>query len=466
MTDVRKVLVVDDQADVREALRLLLKGAGYSIQMADSPDGAIAAAIAGDQQLMVIDMNYAYDTTSGREGIALLDHLRVLKPDVPVIAMTGWSTIELAVEAMQHGACDFITKPWDTRHLLEVFEKHLAAEGRKRVVASSFDNELAIARRVQARLLPPACFATRHLEIDCAFVPAGQVGGDLYDFFETESGGVGFLLGDVCGKGLGAALLVANLQATIRGQRDLARSPARLLERINRLFFHSTRPEHFATLFFGFYEPATEMLRYVNCGHPPPVLLRENDVTELLEPTATVLGAFENTVIEEGVTPLAQGDRLLVFSDGFAEAGMSADSNDDDWALKYHPLSGTDPLRALRRASGCDGYFGRLSSRRHYRDGSPRGTELVRPALDDKIARGLGSGCNDLETAVTRKFAKLGKAAMLASEKHHFDSQPFGRTVCSYALEDDHAARGARRFGAAAQNRDCFAIGPVVQNSS
>ena len=111
MTDVRKVLVVDDQADVREALRLLLKGAGYAIQMADSPEAAIAAAVGGDQDLIVIDMNYAYDTTSGREGIALLDHLRSLKPDVPVIAMTGWSTIELAVEAMQHGACDFVTKP-------------------------------------------------------------------------------------------------------------------------------------------------------------------------------------------------------------------------------------------------------------------------------------------------------------------------------------------------------------------
>src|SRR5215467_10743551 len=138
-TDVRKVLVVDDQADVREALRLLLKGAGYSIQMADSPDAAIAAALAGDQHLMVIDMNYAYDTTSGREGIALLDHLRALKPDVPVIAMTGWSTIELAVEAMQHGACDFITKPWDTHHLLDVFEKHLSAENRKRAANSSLD---------------------------------------------------------------------------------------------------------------------------------------------------------------------------------------------------------------------------------------------------------------------------------------------------------------------------------------
>ncbi|HEY3452996.1 MAG TPA: SpoIIE family protein phosphatase [Bryobacteraceae bacterium] len=353
MTDVRKVLVVDDQADVREALRLLLKGAGYAIQMADSPEAAIAAAVGGDQHLMVIDMNYAYDTTSGREGIALLDHLRSLKPDVPVIAMTGWSTIELAVEAMQHGACDFVTKPWDTRHLLEVFEKHLGAEGRRRAAATSLNNELAIARRVQTRLLPPACFAVGNVEIDCAFVPAGQVGGDLYDFFETESGGVGFLLGDVCGKGMGAALLVANLQATIRSQRDLAECPARLLERTNRMFFHSTRPEHFATLFFGFYEPATQTLRYVNCGHPQPVLLRANDAVELLAPTAMVLGAFENALIEEGTARLESGDRLLVFSDGFAEAGMTDDTDDDDWAL--------DSIRCLVRTR-CERFAGRLAA--------------------------------------------------------------------------------------------------------
>ncbi len=353
MTDVRKVLVVDDQADVREALRLLLKGAGYAIQMADSPEAAIAAAVGGDQHLMVIDMNYAYDTTSGREGIALLDHLRSLKPDVPVIAMTGWSTIELAVEAMQHGACDFVTKPWDTRHLLEVFEKHLGAEGRRRAAATSLNNELAIARRVQTRLLPPACFAVGNVEIDCAFVPAGQVGGDLYDFFETESGGVGFLLGDVCGKGMGAALLVANLQATIRSQRDLAERPARLLERTNRMFFHSTRPEHFATLFFGFYEPAAQTLRYVNCGHPEPVLLRANDAVELLAPTAMVLGAFENALIEEGTARLESGDRLLVFSDGFAEAGMTDDTDDDDWAL--------DSIRCLARTR-CERFAGRLAA--------------------------------------------------------------------------------------------------------
>jgi serine phosphatase RsbU (regulator of sigma subunit) len=151
---------------------------------------------------------------------------------------------------------------------------------------------------------------------------------------------------------LGAALLVANLQATIRGQRDMAERPGRLFERINRLFFHSTRPEHFATLFFGFYEPATQTLRYVNCGHPEPVLLRANNAVELLAPTAIVLGAFENAPMEEGITRLESGDRLLIFSDGFAEAGMT-DSDNDGWAL--------DSIRCLARI-GCERFAGRLAA--------------------------------------------------------------------------------------------------------
>lgn len=111
--DTKKVLVVDDQADVREALRLLLKAAGYSTQTAESPGEALSVTASGDPDLIVIDMNYTWDTTSGEEGLRLLDRLRAHRRDVPIIAMTGWSTIELAVRAMQRGACDFIPKPWD-----------------------------------------------------------------------------------------------------------------------------------------------------------------------------------------------------------------------------------------------------------------------------------------------------------------------------------------------------------------
>src|SRR5437764_15345575 len=330
--DLRKVLVIDDQADVREALRLLLKRAGYAIQMAESPNDALAAAAFCDHDLILMDMNYTSDTTSGREGLDLLERLHAQRRDVPIIAMTGWSTIELAVEAMQRGACDFIPKPWDSHQMLAVLEKHLNPGGRDRGSSSSKEAELTIARNVQRRLLPQPHLSACGLECECVSLPAGDIGGDLYDFFEVDPCGVAFLLGDVSGKGIGAALLVANLQATIRSQQELARSPAKLLERVNRLFFQFTRPEHYATLFFGVYEETTHTIRYVNCGHPSPMLLRTDGEFEFLDSTATVLGAFNGSVFSERTVSLAQGDRLVLFSDGLSEARI--DQPDEDWLIE------------------------------------------------------------------------------------------------------------------------------------
>lgn len=328
-TGLQKVLVVDDQPDVREALRLLLKGAGYAIETAESPNDALAVAAYRDHDLIVMDMNYTWDTTSGEEGLRLLDRLKAQRRDVPIIAMTGWSTIELAVEAMHHGACDFVPKPWDNRHFLAVVEKHLKAEPQR---ARPLDAELAIARKVQRKLLPQPHFSAYGLDCECACLPAGEIGGDLYDFFEIDAGSMAFLLGDVCGKGIGAALLVANLQATIRGQRELARHPSRLMERVNYLFFESTRPEHYATLFFGVYNAEARSVRYVNCGHPSAVLLRSSGEFEMLEATATVLGAFKERGFEEREIGMAPGDRVVLFSDGFSEAKMEDDG--EDWAVK------------------------------------------------------------------------------------------------------------------------------------
>lgn len=325
---VRKVLVVDDQPDVREALRLLLKGAGYATATAESPNEALAAVANQDYDLVVIDMNYTWDTTSGEEGLRLLDRLRARRREIPVIAMTGWSTIELAVEAMRHGACDFVPKPWDNRSLISTIGKHLSAQAEGR---QPIDAELAIARKVQRQLLPQPGFFAKGLECECASMPAGEVSGDLYDFFEVDEDRMAFLVGDVCGKGIGAALLVANLQATIRGQQELARDPSKLMDRVNRLFFQSTRPEHFATLFFGVYEAERRELRYVNCGHPSPVVLRSGGDCEMLDATATVLGAFQGRGFEERTVTLKKGDRVVLYSDGYSEAKMDRES--ESWAI-------------------------------------------------------------------------------------------------------------------------------------
>ena len=327
-SDTRRILVVDDHPEVREALRLLLKGAGYSTDTAESPNTAVAAAAYADHDLIVVDMNYTSDTTSGEEGLKLVDRLRAQRRYVPIIAMTGWSTVELAVEAMHRGASDFIPKPWDNHHFLSVIEKHLRTEPGRH---TALDAELSVARKVQRKLLRPSHFSARGLECECASICAGEVSGDLYDFFEIDARTTALVLGDISGKGLGAALLVANLQATIRSLDGLARHPAKLIRRVNELFSDATRPEHFATLFYAAYDSRTCTLRYVNCGHPAPLVVRADGSIEPLEATCTVLGIFKDLPCEECEVQLVSGDRLILFSDGFSEAKL--DEEADDWAM-------------------------------------------------------------------------------------------------------------------------------------
>ncbi|MGH9664514.1 MAG: response regulator, partial [Bryobacteraceae bacterium] len=195
--------MVDDQPGVREALRLLLKSANYLVDLAASPREALAAASYDEHDVLLIDMNYARDTTSGQEGLALLDRLHAQRREVPIIVMTAWSTIELAVDAMHRGARDFITKPWDNARLLAILDKHLNSGAASGDWRAPIDAELAVARRVQRKLLPSPHFRAGSLECQCVCLPLGEVGGDLCDVFETSPGRVAFLLGDVSGKGIG-----------------------------------------------------------------------------------------------------------------------------------------------------------------------------------------------------------------------------------------------------------------------
>lgn len=117
---IARVLVADDQADVLEALRLLLKGEGYHLETASSPAGILAALDAREFDVVLMDLNYARDTTSGEEGLDLLTRVQTMDSTLPVVVMTAWGSVELAVEAMRRGACDFIQKPWDNARLLAI----------------------------------------------------------------------------------------------------------------------------------------------------------------------------------------------------------------------------------------------------------------------------------------------------------------------------------------------------------
>src|SRR5256714_11186539 len=115
-----RVLVADDQPDVLEALRLLLKTEGYQIELVSSPAGVLNALDAREFDVVLIDLNYARDTTSGQEGLDLLSRIQALDSALPVVVMTAWANVELAVEAMRRGARDFIQKPWDNARLAAI----------------------------------------------------------------------------------------------------------------------------------------------------------------------------------------------------------------------------------------------------------------------------------------------------------------------------------------------------------
>src|ERR671915_45626 len=140
------VLVADDQPDVLEALRLLLKGEGFEVETVASSAGVLAALERRDYDALLMDMNYARDTTSGREGLDLLQRLKELEPDLPVAVMTAWGSVGGAVEAMRRGAQDYIEKPWDNARLL-VTLRNLVELGRALRRTRRLDAENRLLRR-------------------------------------------------------------------------------------------------------------------------------------------------------------------------------------------------------------------------------------------------------------------------------------------------------------------------------
>jgi len=190
--------------------------------------------------------------------------------------------------------------------------------------------EMEFAREVQNRLFPQKLPRMQTLEYAGGCSPARQVGGDYYDFLEMKPGRLALVLADIAGKGVSGALLMANLQANLRSQYAIALDDLpRLLASVNHLFYENTTDNSYATMFFADYDDSSRRLRYVNCGHLPPLLLRGDrckeqnspfvDV-ERLQPTSTVLGLFEEWECSVQEVQLTPGDILVLYTDGVTEA--------------------------------------------------------------------------------------------------------------------------------------------------
>ena len=213
--------------------------------------------------------------------------------------------------------------------------------------------EMEYAKQVQARLFPQKLPFMKTLEYAGGCIQARQVGGDYYDFLELRPGRLALVLADIAGKGISGALLMANLQANLRSQYTIALEDLRrLLKSVNQLFYENSSDTSYATLFFADYDDSSGRLRYVNCGHLPPLLLRVDGQLERLSATATVLGLFEEWECSAAEVQLAAGDTLVLYTDGVTEAENVQDEQFGESRLIETMLAQRHlPVRSLSRPS-------------------------------------------------------------------------------------------------------------------
>ena len=240
--------------------------------------------------------------------------------------------------------------------LVSLDEISRAIEAQRRAMAAKLEaerraaHELEIAKQVQARLFPQVLPQVQTLEYAGICIQAREVGGDYYDFLSLGRDRIGFALADVSGKGIAAALMMANLQASLRTQSTIAwDDPQRFLQSVNNVFYENTAENAYASLFFGAYDDEACLLRYANCGHLCALLLRHDGKLERLDSTCTVVGLFKDWDCSMAECRLSAGDTLALFTDGVTESFNNAGEEFGEQRLidALRQCCGSSPQAAL-----------------------------------------------------------------------------------------------------------------------
>jgi serine phosphatase RsbU (regulator of sigma subunit) len=345
----RRILIVDDAPSQRLLLRSMLRAEGHdNVVAAESAQAAFEQLGLGRPQgksavdLVLLDLSMP--EMGGLEACRRIKGDERLR-DIPVIVVTASTEPSDLQQAFEAGGIDYVTKPPNRvelmarvrsalrlkqemdrrklreRELLEVSERLKATNA---ILEARIEEQLAklrFAAQIQANLLPKAAPSIEGYEIAGKTIPAQIVGGDCFDFIAMDDSRWAICLADVSGKGLPASLLMANLQATIRGQTLVSSSASECVDRCNRLLHQCVDMGRFATLFYAILEPASGELRYCNAGHNPPIVFRGGKPELRLERGGPVLGILGTGGFEEAVVSLQPGDLLVAYSDGITEAG-------------------------------------------------------------------------------------------------------------------------------------------------
>jgi sigma-B regulation protein RsbU (phosphoserine phosphatase) len=306
-------LAVEDPREARRAFLQLLDSGGPALdhfleRISSPPDGRLRHLVAN-----------ALRNNRDRERLA--PHL---------IAWHGIETDEFTQRAIAAALDGLDTRSAAQTALALEVARLTTAIGREMAQRERLNRELEIAREVQEHLFPQRLPPVPGLDYCGHCRPAREVGGDYYDFLELPEGRFGIAIGDVSGKGVGAALMMASLEASLRGQASVGHDVAELMKRVNSLVYQASSANRYATLFYAAYDPRSRQLSYVNAGHNPPVILRKTAAAcqvFRLETGGPVIGLLRERYQQESF-PLEPEDLVVLFTDGVSE---SMNARDEEW---------------------------------------------------------------------------------------------------------------------------------------
>lgn len=326
-----KLLVVDDEPDLESLVKLKfrkqIRESLYDFVFARS--GTEALTKLGDDPdvcLVLSDINMPE-----MDGLTLLQRITELKnPLLKTIVVSAYGDMKNIRTAMNRGAFDFVTKPIDfndlevtiTKTLLHVETMKKALEEHDRLV--SVQRDLSIATRIQQSIIPrifPPFPDRKELDIYAEMITAKEVGGDFYDFFFIDRDRLAFVIGDVSGKGVPAAIFMAMSRTLLKAVAFQISDPAGCLTKVNDLLVTENKASMFVTVFYGIVNTATGEVEYTNGGHNSPYLLHSSGTVEPLESVGGLfLGLAENLTYESKRISLEPGETLLLYTDGVTEA--------------------------------------------------------------------------------------------------------------------------------------------------
>lgn len=325
-----KILVVDDEPDIelliKQKFAKQLKTKELEFIFASNGSEALKT-LHQDKEINIIltDINMPE-----MDGLVLLSHLPELKRLFKAVIISAYGDMSNIRKAMNRGACDFITKPIDFKDLeitiFNAIEQYLTLKKamEAQTILSDLEKELTIAHNIQQAIIPHHFkpFVDNHnFEILGTMIPAKQVGGDFFDFFPIGENHLGFVIADVSGKGIPAALFMAMSRAVMRTLAQQSSNPQDCLKEANRILCLDNDTCMFVTAFYGILNIHTGQIECSNAGHNPPYILHlDGSITEIARYEGIPLGVSDQSIYTSHSFRLKKDDCLILYTDGITEA--------------------------------------------------------------------------------------------------------------------------------------------------